>query len=85
MYQAADPDSVGAASGLCRTSQYIGANLSATALEIACAGPPSNAGMRRVGLVAPAIATVLLVAAVLSGRRRGSALGDIQRGDIRHQ
>jgi MFS family permease len=70
MFQAADPDAVGAASGLYRTSQYIGANLAAAVLELAFAGPPSDPGMHRIGLVVAAIAAVLLVAAVLSGRRR---------------
>ena len=72
MFRAADPEAVGAASGLYRTSQYIGANLAAAVLEVAFAGPPSDAGMHRVGLVVAAIAAVLLVAAMLSGRRSAS-------------
>jgi len=84
MFQAADPASVGAASGLYRTSQYIGANLAAAVLELAFAGPPSDPGMHRIGLVVAAIAAVLLVAAVLSGRRRSPTPGEIQRGEILH-
>jgi MFS family permease len=84
MFQAADPDAVGAASGLYRTSQYIGANLAAAVLEVAFAGPPSDPGMHRIGLVVAAIAAVLLVAAVLSARRRRPTPGEVQRGEVQH-
>jgi MFS family permease len=82
MFEAADPDAVGAASGLYRTSQYIGANLAAAVLEVAFAGPPSDPGMHRIGLVVAAIAAVLLVAAALSARRRRPTLREVQRGEV---
>lgn len=70
MYRAADRRSVGAASGLYRTSQYIGANIAAAVLELAFAGPPSDPGLHRMGLVVAGASAVLLAAAVLTGRRR---------------
>jgi MFS family permease len=84
MFQAADPDAVGAASGLYRTSQYIGANLAAAVLEVAFAGPPSDPGIHRIGLVVAAIAAVLLVAAVLSARGRRPTRGEVQRSEVQH-
>jgi hypothetical protein len=70
MYRAADRRSVGAASGLYRTSQYIGANIAAAVLELAFAGPPSDPGLHRMGLVVAGASAVLLAAAVITGRRR---------------
>ncbi|WP_028922922.1 MFS transporter [Pseudonocardia acaciae] len=69
MFRAADRRSVGAASGLYRTSQYIGANLAAAVLELTFAGPPSDPGLHRMGLVVAAASAVLLTAAILNRRR----------------
>jgi MFS family permease len=68
MYRAADPRSVGAASGLYRTSQYVGANLAAAVLELAFAGPPSDPGLHRMGLVVAGASVVLLAAAIFTRR-----------------
>ncbi|GAA5167701.1 MFS transporter [Pseudonocardia eucalypti] len=70
MFHAADPAAMGAASGLYRTSQYVGANLAAALLEVVFAGPPADPGLHRMGLSIAAIAVVLLAAALLGGRRR---------------
>jgi MFS family permease len=66
LYRAAPADRMGAASGLYRTSQYIGANMAAGLIEIAFAGPPSDAGLHRLALAIAAISAVLLATAVTS-------------------
>jgi predicted MFS family arabinose efflux permease len=73
MYRAADADSIGAASGLYRTFQYIGANVAAALLELTFAGPPSDPGLHRMGLVVAGAALVLLMAAVFTGGTAGAS------------
>jgi MFS family permease len=71
LYLAAPADQMGGASGLYRTSQYVGANLAAAVIELCYLdGQPSDAGLHRLGLVIGAISAVLLVAALLAWRRR---------------
>jgi hypothetical protein len=69
MFRAADSRSIGAGSGLYRTSQYIGANLAAAVLELTFAGPPSDPGLHRMGRVVAGASAVLLAAALLTRRR----------------
>jgi len=68
MYAAAPADATGAASGLYRTSQYVGANLAAVLIELLSAGVPADTGLHRLGLSVAAIAAVLLLGTLL--RRR---------------
>jgi MFS family permease len=70
LYREAPAEQMGAASGLYRTSQYIGANIAAGLIEITFAGPPSDAGLHRMALVVAAISTTLLVTALLSRHLR---------------
>jgi MFS family permease len=70
LYRAAPADQMGGASGLYRTSQYVGANLAAAVIELCFAGPVSDAGLHRMGLVVAAISAVLLVTALSSRHLR---------------
>lgn len=70
MYAAAPSGTTGAASGLYRTSQYVGANLAAAMLELVAGG--GAAGLHRMGLCVAAIAVVLVVG-VLVARRPAAA------------
>ena len=71
LYLAAPADQMGGASGLYRTSQYVGANLAAAVIELCYAdGQPSDPGLHRLGLVIGAISAVLLGTALLAWFRR---------------
>lgn len=79
MYQAAEADHVGMASGLFRTSQYVAANLSSVVIELCflwgSAGPiphgvPTDGGMHLIGTVIACISAVLMVGAGIGMRRR---------------
>jgi len=61
VYRAAPPEATGAAAGLFRTSQYVGANLAAAAIAIVFGGPATDAGLHRLGLLVGGIATILLL------------------------
>ncbi|MFJ2133625.1 MFS transporter [Streptomyces sp. NPDC098085] len=68
MYTAAPADQAGAASGLYRTCQSLGANYAISLLALLTAGPPGDGALHRMGLLVAALSTLLLVAALL-GRR----------------
>jgi MFS family permease len=70
LYLSASRDRMGAASGLYRSSQYIGANLAAALLELTFAGPAGDTGLHRTGFVILAIAVVLAVTALTSKHLR---------------
>jgi MFS family permease len=61
VYSAAPPEAAGAAAGLFRTSQYVGANLASAAIALVFAGPASDAGLHRLGLLVGGIAAILLL------------------------
>ncbi|GAA4858753.1 MFS transporter [Saccharopolyspora rosea] len=65
MYAAAPAERMGAASGLYRTSQYVGANLAAAVLTLVLGARADDAGLHHMGLAVAGIAAVLLVASVL--------------------
>jgi len=66
-------DEIGAASGLLRTTQYVGANLSAALIEVLVAGSISDTGLHRVGWGIAAISALLLLVTLTGLRgRRGS-------------
>jgi hypothetical protein len=72
LYRSAPPDRIGTASGLYRSSQYVGANLAAAMLELTFAGPSTDPGLHRTALAVFAIGLVLAVTAVTSKHlRRG--------------
>ena len=73
LYQQADAAHAGIASGLYRTSQYVGANIAAAVLELCFAGPASDPGLHRAGVVVAVISAVLLVGA-LAGMLRGNGV-----------
>ncbi|MFJ3800048.1 MFS transporter [Streptomyces sp. NPDC090088] len=64
VYAAAPADRVGAASGLYRTSQYVGANLAAAVLALLVGTHTDDVGLHQLGLVVALISAVLLVTAV---------------------
>lgn len=68
MYTAAPADQAGAASGLYRTCQSLGANFAISLLALLTAGPPGDSALHRMGLVVAGLSAVLLVAALV-GRR----------------
>jgi MFS family permease len=72
LYRQADAAHAGIASGLYRTSQYVGANIAAAVIELCYAGPASDPGLHRIGGVVVLISALLLAAALvgwLAGRR----------------
>ncbi|MFC7340231.1 MFS transporter [Saccharopolyspora griseoalba] len=69
MYAVAPAEHVGAASGLYRTSQYVGANLAAAVLVLSLGATPTDPGLHLMGLAVTAIAAFLLVTALLGGAR----------------
>lgn len=77
LYQQADASQAGIASGLYRTSQYVGANIAAAVLELCYAGPVSDAGLHRVGVVIVVISAVLVVGAVVQMARATRVRGDV--------
>jgi sugar phosphate permease len=70
VYSAAPADATGIASGLFRTAQYVGANLAAAAIALVFAGPSTDAGLHRLGLLVAVIAAILLVDALEPGPSR---------------
>lgn len=70
LYRAAPAGQTGAASGLYRTSQYVGANLAAALMELAFAGPPGDAGLHRLAWLVVGIGTALAVTAATSRQLR---------------
>lgn len=68
VYTAAPARRTGTASGLYRTSQYVGANVAAALLAVT-GGAGSDAGLHRMGAAVVLIAFGLLVAALLPRRR----------------
>lgn len=69
MYRQADAAHAGIASGLYRTSQYVGANIAAAVIELCYAGPASDPGLHRIGLVIVGISAVLVVGALVGSAR----------------
>lgn len=70
LYDAAPAGQMGTASGLYRSSQYVGANLAAAVLELTFAGPATDSGLHRTAFTILAIALVLAVTAVTSKHLR---------------
>ena len=66
LYKAAPADQMGSASGLYRTSQYVGANLAAAVMELVFAGPATDAGLHRLAWVVLCLGAVLAVTALTS-------------------
>ncbi|MCI2417339.1 MFS transporter [Saccharopolyspora sp. K220] len=64
MYMVAPADQMGAASGLYRASQYVGANLSAALLALVIGDSADDLGLHRMGLAVATIAAVLLAASL---------------------
>jgi sugar phosphate permease len=82
VYSAAPADATGIASGLFRTAQYVGANLAAAAIALVFAGPATDAGLHRLGLLVAVIAAILLVDALEPGPSR-RIKGSTSRLDVR--
>lgn len=70
LYDAAPADQMGTASGLYRSSQYIGANLAAAMLTLTFAGPSTDPGLHRTAIAVLVIGVVLAVTAVTSRHLR---------------
>lgn len=73
MYAAAPAERMGAASGLYRTSQYVGANLAAALLALVIGAHADDAGLHRMGLAIAIIAGALLAASLFGLLRRRRA------------
>ncbi len=65
MYAAAPEDQVGTASGLYRTSQYIGANLAAALVGLGLGDHATDSGLHLLAVVISVISAGLLAAALL--------------------
>jgi len=75
VYLAAPARQAGAASGLYRTSQYVGANLASALLALLAGTHATDTGLHRTGLAIAVISAALLAAALgaaMTGRRRGA-------------
>jgi MFS family permease len=70
LYDAAPAEQMGTASGLYRSSQYIGANLAAAMLALTFAGPSTDPGLHRTAIAVLVIGIVLAVTAVTSKHLR---------------
>ncbi|MGP4016224.1 MFS transporter [Saccharopolyspora sp. 5N708] len=70
MYVVAPADQMGAASGLYRASQYVGANLAAAVLALLIGDHANDLGLHRMGLAVASIAAALLITS-LFGLLRG--------------
>ena len=70
MYAAAPDGQVGTASGLYRTSQYIGANLAAALVGLGLGDHATDTGLHLLAVVISSVSLLLLAAAVLRMRRR---------------
>jgi MFS family permease len=64
---AAPAERAGAASGLYRTSQYVGANLAAAVLALLTGGRSDDAGLHHLGATVAVISAVLVAAALIGG------------------
>lgn len=84
MYAAAPAERTGAASGLYRTSQYVGANLAAAVLALVLGHHADDAGLHRMGLTVAGIAALLLLAS-LAGAVRAARLNRRHRSERPHQ
>ncbi len=83
LYAVVPAGDIGAASGLLRTTQYVGANLSAALLEIALSGPVSDPGLHRVGAAVAAVSVLLTLITLVD--RIHSRLPRPDRGQDRDQ
>ena len=70
LYQQAAAADTGIASGLYRTSQYVGANIAAAMIELCFAGPASDPGLHRMAAAVAVISVVLLAGALLGSLRQ---------------
>jgi MFS family permease len=72
LFRAAPAEQMGAASGLYRTSQYVGANLAAGLISLLFVGAP-DAGLHRLAFLVAGIGAVLVVTALTSRHLRRPA------------
>jgi MFS family permease len=84
-------DAIGAASGLLRTTQYVGANLSAAMIEVLVGGSITDAGLHRVGWGIAVVSVILLLVTsggwitARRGHRRATRSSDACRGGRRER
>ncbi|MCL9758082.1 MFS transporter [Frankia sp. AiPa1] len=69
MYAAAQPERLGTASGLYRTSQYVGANLAAALVGLTLGDQADSGGLHHLATVIAVISLLLVIAAALPTRR----------------
>ncbi|MEV0415213.1 MFS transporter [Streptomyces sp. NPDC050448] len=72
MYRTAPAEQIGTASGLLRTSQYIGANLASALVGIAVGTQADDSGLHLLAAVITGISLVLLLNAATSRHLRGA-------------
>ncbi|GAA4616067.1 MFS transporter [Saccharopolyspora hordei] len=73
MYAVTPAERMGAASGLYRTSQYVGANLAAALLALVIGENATDLGLHRMGLSIAALAAVLLATSLVAALRERRA------------
>ncbi|RKT07839.1 putative MFS family arabinose efflux permease [Streptomyces sp. 3211.6] len=73
MYRTAPAEQIGTASGLLRTSQYIGANLASALVGIALGRQAGDSGLHLLAAVITGISLVLLLNAATTRHLRGAA------------
>ncbi|MFE1558487.1 MFS transporter [Streptomyces sp. NPDC058734] len=73
MYRTAPAEQIGTASGLLRTSQYIGANLASALVGIAVGRQAGDSGLHLLAAVITGISLVLLLNAAFTRHLRGTA------------
>jgi MFS family permease len=82
LYGVVPAEQSGAAFGLYRTSQYVGANVAAAVLEIAVAGSSVTGGLHTMGFVVLAISVVLFVTALTSRHLRRAGPVDSHKSPL---
>jgi MFS family permease len=71
MYDSAPTESIGVASGLLRTSQYVGANIASALLGVTIGAHADDSGLHELAFTMGAVSLALLAFATTGLRRRG--------------
>ena len=74
LYRQSPPDTIGTASGLMRTSQYVSSIASAVLIGVVYSRGVDSAGLHHAGLLLIGISVVLLLMTVLDRRMSGSGV-----------
>jgi MFS family permease len=80
MYDSAPTSSIGVASGLLRTAQYVGANMASALLGLTIGANADDAGLHQLAMVMGVLSVILVAFAVAGLRRRGRVAENVGGG-----